>query len=93
MIYFDKPLISTYQKSSKAASGGLNNAVNLQKLLETMTKEITNSHSEAASAHEKSLQVISQRTEAEIDMIIAMVVAAATSVESLGDQIVSYSYI
>ncbi len=69
-------------------NGGLNSAVNLQKLLEVMTREILSSHAEVASAHEQSLQVMSGRAESEMGVVMAVVAAAATSATSLQDQIV-----
>lgn len=69
-------------------NGGIESAVNLQRLLEVMMRDVLNGHAEAASAHEQSLQVMSQRTESEMGAVMGMVAVAVASTTTLQNQIV-----
>ncbi|RYO92039.1 hypothetical protein DL766_003685 [Monosporascus sp. MC13-8B] len=82
-------LAGALEKSTDAVNGGIENAVSLQRMLETMMKGVMNSHAEAASAHEHSLQVMSRRAESEMETAMAMVAAAVTSGTALQSQLVS----
>ncbi|RYP75784.1 hypothetical protein DL769_003740 [Monosporascus sp. CRB-8-3] len=85
-------LAGAFEKSTDAVNGGIKNAISLQRMLETMMRDVMNSHAEAASAHEHSLQVMSRRAESEMDTAMAMVAAALTSSTALQDQIVSNAH-
>ncbi|RYP62971.1 hypothetical protein DL771_009498 [Monosporascus sp. 5C6A] len=80
-------LAGALEKSTDAVNGGIENAVSLRRMLETMTRDIMNSHAEAASAHEHSLQVMSRRAESEMETAMAMIAAAVTSSTALQNQI------
>ncbi|RYP50877.1 hypothetical protein DL768_003712 [Monosporascus sp. mg162] len=80
-------LADALEKSTDAVNGGIENAISLQRMLETMMTDVMNSHAEAASAHEHSLQVMSRRAESEIETAMAMVAAAVTSSNALQHQI------
>ncbi|RYP25017.1 hypothetical protein DL765_000245 [Monosporascus sp. GIB2] len=80
-------LAGALEKSTDAVNGGIENAVSLQRMLETMMKDVMNSHAEAASAHEHSLQVMSRRAESEMETAMAMVAAAVTSGTALQSQL------
>ncbi|RYP11504.1 hypothetical protein DL764_000027 [Monosporascus ibericus] len=77
------------EKSTDAVNGGIKNAVSLQRMLETMMRDVMNGQAEAASAHEHSLQVMSRRAESEMETAMAVVAAAVTSSAALQNQIVS----
>lgn len=85
-------LTQGWQRSSKAVNQGIENAVNLKRLLEVMMVDVLNSHAEAASSHEKSLEVVSRRTESQMEAIMTMVAVTATSTTALQNQIVSHQH-
>ncbi|RYP29346.1 hypothetical protein DL767_006762 [Monosporascus sp. MG133] len=80
-------LAGALQKSTDAVNGGIENAVSLQRMLEKMMRDVVNSHAEAASAQEHSLQVMSRRAESGMEAAMAMVAAAVTSSNALQNQI------
>ncbi|RYP59475.1 hypothetical protein DL770_010186 [Monosporascus sp. CRB-9-2] len=80
-------LAGALEKSTDAVNGGIENAVNLQRMLKAMMRDVMNSHAEAASAHDHSLQVMSRRAESEMETAMAIVAAAVTSSTALQNQI------
>lgn len=54
-----------------------------------MMRDVLIGHTETASAHEQSLNVMSRRAESEMEVVMAVVAAAAASTTALQNQIVS----
>ncbi|KAH9987270.1 hypothetical protein F4779DRAFT_632371 [Xylariaceae sp. FL0662B] len=80
-------LADALKKSSDTINTGMENAANLEKLLETIFKNVAENHAEAASAHEQSLQVMSRRTEVEIETAMNAITSAFASTAALQNQI------
>jgi len=79
-------------KSSESLQGSLENARNLQRLMDLMVANVLEGNSRLASAHEVrevSLQQASQRADADISALMAVVATVAASSNSLQQQIVS----
>ncbi|KAI1077241.1 hypothetical protein F5B20DRAFT_552825 [Whalleya microplaca] len=80
-------LAHALKRSSDTINTGIENAANLQKLLEVIFKSVSENHAEAASAHEQSLQVMSRQTELEIGTAMTAITAAFASTAALQNQI------
>lgn len=65
----------------------MNSAANLQRALEIMLQTVLATNAEAASAHEKSISIISEKTESEFSVIMTAMTAAVASATSLQNQI------
>ncbi|KAK7744397.1 hypothetical protein SLS62_010187 [Diatrype stigma] len=82
-----KGLPSALKRSTDALDGGIESAVNLQRLLQVMMRDVLNGHAETASAHEQSLNIMGRRAESEMEAVMAVVAAAAASTTALQNQI------
>jgi hypothetical protein len=67
---------------------GIDSAVNLQRMLEIMINGILAANAEAASAHEKSMQLVTQRAESGLGAITSAMGAAMATASTLQQQIV-----
>jgi conjugal transfer/entry exclusion protein len=74
---------------SGAVHGSLRQAQNLKRLLDVLVANAVEGHSELASAHEQSLQRVSQSADNEIATLAAVIVKVLDSSVSLQTQIVS----
>ncbi|KAI4594106.1 hypothetical protein KJ359_008648 [Pestalotiopsis sp. 9143b] len=80
-------LASALQRSTDTVDAGMNSAANLQRALEIMLQTVLATNAEAASAHEKSMSIISEKTESEFSVIMTAMTAAVASATSLQNQI------
>ncbi|CAJ2505550.1 Uu.00g129440.m01.CDS01 [Anthostomella pinea] len=84
-----RQLMTALKTSTDSVNAGIDNAANLQKMLELTLRGIVDSHAEAASVHEHSLQTMNQQAESGLEtMMKAMGAALATSI-TLHNQIES----
>lgn len=77
-------------RSTEAINGGLQNAEALQQLLATMVKMAADSHSQVASAHEQSLELVTRKTHNEVEVLVTAMASAMASSVALQNQIVSF---
>ncbi|KAI1338767.1 hypothetical protein F5Y15DRAFT_424288 [Xylariaceae sp. FL0016] len=80
-------LIHALRDSAHSVNTGIENAGNLQKMLEIMLKGIVEGHAESVAAHENSLQVMSHRTESELATVMAAMAAAVATTTTLHNQL------
>lgn len=85
--YLTGDLHQTLRKSVKTSNAGLENAANLQRLLNVMISTILDGSSKVAATHEQSIDLAS-RGSSELGGLTSEVTAMASALVSLGNQIV-----
>ncbi|ETS78172.1 hypothetical protein PFICI_10234 [Pestalotiopsis fici W106-1] len=80
-------LASALQRSADTVDAGMNSAANLQRALEILLETVLSTIAEAASAHEKSISIISERTNSEFSVFLTAMNTAVASASSLQNQI------
>lgn len=70
---------------------GVEDAQNLQQLLNVLLNTVLNANAEVAASHEMMLSNVKDRTESEVAFVMAALASAATSSTSLQNQMVSKS--
>ena len=85
--YLSGDLHQILRKSVKTGNAGLENAANLQRLLNVMINSVLEGSSQVASAHERSIDLAS-RGNSELNALTSEVAAVVSTLVSLGNQIV-----
>ncbi|KAL2015788.1 hypothetical protein VTK56DRAFT_4841 [Thermocarpiscus australiensis] len=85
--YLSGDLDMALRRSSESIHGSLQHAENLQQLLSVLLANALESNSQLAFAHEQSLQQASQRVNADMEALMAVVSTAIASSSSLQQQI------
>ncbi|KAI1503485.1 hypothetical protein F5X99DRAFT_105665 [Biscogniauxia marginata] len=75
------------KKSTDTVNTSLEHAVNLQRILEVMLEGVIDSYAESASVHDKSLTVMRQQAESEIEVMMTAMTATLASTTALQNQI------
>lgn len=90
--YLSKDLDSALKKTAESYHDGLQNAENLQQLLDVLINNVYESNSQITFAHETSLEQVeqvSQRVNADMGSLLAAVSSVATASNSVQQQVVS----
>ncbi|KAH8200355.1 hypothetical protein TruAng_005508 [Truncatella angustata] len=77
------------QRSTDNVNDGIDSAANLQRALEILMQTVLATNSEAASAHERSMEVVTHKADAQLATIMTAMTSAVASAASLQDQIES----
>ncbi|KAK3939063.1 nuclear fusion protein KAR5 [Diplogelasinospora grovesii] len=85
--YITKDLEATIRRSTDSIGSGLQHAENLQQLLSLLFKNVLESNSQLAHAHDQSLQQVSTRANDDLAAFMEVVATAAASSVSLQKQI------
>ncbi|KAI1846223.1 hypothetical protein JX266_007748 [Neoarthrinium moseri] len=80
-------LEAALKQSTDTVNQGLHSAANLQRALEIMMQTILSTNAEAASAHEKSVELVTRKAETEIATVMSAMAAAVFSATTLQNQI------
>ena len=78
------------QAYSKAARDGIEDATNLQRLLEVLINTVLDGHSRAAAAHKDSLDLFAKDANNEMEPLKAVISSAVASSVALQTQIVRH---
>lgn len=81
--------LTAEQRSAASVNTGIENAVHLQRMLEVLMQTVLATNAEMASVHEGSIQRVGRTTETEVANVMAAMTAAAASVASIQNQVVS----
>ncbi|KAK3384194.1 hypothetical protein B0T24DRAFT_74671 [Lasiosphaeria ovina] len=85
--YIQGNLDMTLKKSADSANDSLQQVENLQQMLRVLLSNVLENNSQMATVHEQSLQVASKRASDDIGGLVAIIAMAATSSNSLQQQI------
>lgn len=87
--YLSRDVKNVLGKSTESLQDSLENAQTLQQLMHILVANVIESNSRLASAHEVSVQQVSQRASADIGALMAVVATVSASSDSLQRQMVS----
>lgn len=82
-------LIVSYQRSQNEVDSALVNAEHLERMLAVILKGVMDGYAEAAVVHDQSIQLMSQRTASEADIMVTAMAAAIAVTTTLRDELVS----
>ncbi|KAF3018586.1 hypothetical protein E8E14_013219 [Neopestalotiopsis sp. 37M] len=74
-------------RSADTVDAGMDSAANLQRALEILLETVLSTNAEATDAHEKSISIISERSNSQFSVFMTSMNTAVTSASSLQDQI------
>jgi len=87
--YLSDDLGSAIKKSKETMNDGYQQAQALQQLMSALLRNVVESNSDLAVAHEKSLAQASRKASGDMEALLAIVTTAAATSISLQQQIVS----
>ncbi|KAI1196401.1 hypothetical protein F5X97DRAFT_305440 [Nemania serpens] len=80
-------LLRGIMRSQDQVDSGLANAEHLERMLAVMLKGVMDGYAEAAVVHDQSLQLMSQRTTSEADIMVTVMAAAIAATTTLRDEL------
>ncbi|KAI0876722.1 hypothetical protein GGS24DRAFT_450083 [Hypoxylon argillaceum] len=80
-------ILQLLKKSQDQVDSGLESATHLERMLQVILRGAVDGHAQAAALHDQSLQLMSQRTTSEMEIIVDSFAAAVAATVTLHNQI------